>query len=173
MRTIASALGLLALVLATGCNQSKSAAMTRDTTAAGPRKVDKAAEEQAIRAIGRKWEKMFADRDSSGMAALFADDGYEMPPNAKAMKGPEEVRKGFGEMIRTSKDLKLTFQPTSILVGDGGDLAAEQGTYQISWTGPKGKKIEDHGNYVTVWKKVGGQWKVLYDINASEVPGAM
>jgi ketosteroid isomerase-like protein len=76
-------------------------------------------------------------------------------------------------MIRSSKDLKLTFQPTSILVGDGGDLAAEQGTYQISFTGPKGKKIEDHGNYVTVWKKVGGQWKVLYDINAWEVPAAM
>jgi hypothetical protein len=58
--------------------------MTRDTTAAGSPKVDKATEEQAIRTIGRKWEKMFADRDSSGMAALFADDGYEMPPNAKA-----------------------------------------------------------------------------------------
>jgi hypothetical protein len=50
MRTpVASALGFLAPALATGCNQSKSAAMTRDTTAAGPAKVDKQAEEQAIR----------------------------------------------------------------------------------------------------------------------------
>jgi hypothetical protein len=40
-------------------------------------------------------------------------------------------------------------------------------------SGPKGKKIEDHGNYVTVWKKVDGQWKVLSDINSSEVSGAM
>lgn len=56
---------------------------------------------------------------------------------------------------------------------DAGDLAAERGTYQASWTGPKGKKIEDRGNYVTVWKKVDGQWKVLSDINTSEVPGPM
>ena len=30
--------------------------------------------------------------------------------------------------------------------------------------------MKDHGNYVTAWKKVNGQWKVVADINASEVP---
>jgi uncharacterized protein (TIGR02246 family) len=174
MRTpLATAAGIAALVLVTGCNQSKSEAMTRDTTATAAPRVDKGAEEQAIRAIGRKWEKMFADKDSAGMGQLFADDGYEMPPGAKAMKGPDEVTKGVGAMLRTSKDFKLTFQPSTIVVADAGDLAAERGTYQASWTGPKGKKIEDHGSYVTVWKKVGGQWKVLSDINASEVAGSM
>jgi uncharacterized protein (TIGR02246 family) len=174
MRTpLATALGLAALVLATACNQTKSEAMTRDTTSTGPAKVDKAAEEQAIRDIGRKWEKMFADKDSAGIGQLFADDGYEMPPGTKAMKGPEEVTKGVGAMLRASKDFKLTFQASAIVVADAGDLAGERGTYQASWTGPKGKKIEDRGNYVTVWKKVGGQWKVLSDINTSEVPGSM
>jgi uncharacterized protein (TIGR02246 family) len=174
MRTsLAVALGLASLGLTTGCNQSKSEAMTRDTTATVAPKVDKGAEEQAIRDIGRKWEKMFADKDSAGMGQLFAEDGYEMPPGTKAMKGPDHVIKGVGAMLRTSKDFKLTFQPSTIVVADAGDIAAERGTYQASWTGPKGKKIEDHGNYVTVWKKVGGQWKVLSDINASEVAGAM
>ena len=94
MRTpIASAFGLLALVFA-----------------------------MAIRDIGRKWEKMFADKDSSGIGRLFADEGYEMPPGTKAMKGPDEVTKGVGE--------------STIVVSDG-------------------------------------QWKVLSDINSSEVPGAM
>ncbi|HEY7636172.1 MAG TPA: nuclear transport factor 2 family protein [Gemmatimonadales bacterium] len=174
MRTpIASALGLLALALATGCTQTKSAAMTSDSTVSAAPKVDKQAEENTIREIGRKWEKMFADKDSSGIGQLFADDGYEMPPGTKAMKGPDEVTKGVGAMLRNSKDFKLSFAPTTITVSDAGDMAAERGTYQASWTGSKGKKIEDHGNYVTVWKKVGGQWKVLSDINASDVPGAM
>jgi uncharacterized protein (TIGR02246 family) len=172
MRTpIASAWGLLVLAFATGCNQPKSGAMTTDTTAVAPPKVDKGTEEQAIRDIGRKWEKMFADKDSSGIGQLFANDGYEMPPGTKPMKGPDEVTKGLGAMLRTSKDFKLSFQPSTIVVADAGDLAAERGTYQASWTGPKGKKIEDKGNYVTVWKKVGGQWKVLSDINTSEVQG--
>ena len=116
---------------------------------------------------------MFAEKDTSGMGALFAADGYEMPPNSKAMKGPDEVRKGTAEMFRATPDFKVTFEPSTITVADAGDLAAERGTYKLSFTGPKGKKIEDHGNYVTVWKKVDGQWKVLSDINSSEVSGAM
>jgi uncharacterized protein (TIGR02246 family) len=181
MRTrIGPAFTLLTLAFASAaCNKPRTSAMARDTSmardtaAAAAPKVDKNAEEQAIRDIGRRWVKMFADRDTSGMAALFADDGYEMPPNTKAMKGPDEVRKGTGAMLRTTKDFKLTFEPSTITVADAGDLAAERGTYKVSFTGPRGKKIEDHGNYVTVWKKVNGQWKVLSDINSSEVEGTM
>ena len=147
--------------------------MARDTTATAAPKVDKQAEEQAIRDIGKKWVQMFAEKDTSGMGALFAADGYEMPPNSKAMKGPDEVRKGTAEMFRATPDFKVTFEPSTITVADAGDLAAERGTYKLSFTGPRGKKIEDHGNYVTVWKKVDGQWKVLSDINSSEVSGAM
>jgi uncharacterized protein (TIGR02246 family) len=175
MRTrIGPAFTLLSLAFASAaCNQPRTTGMARDTAAAAAPKVDKQAEEQAIRDISRKWEQMFNAKDSSGIAALFAADGYEMPPNAKAMKGPEEVSKGIGEMFRASKDLKLTVAASSVTVADAGDLAAERGTYKLSFTGPKGKKIEDHGNYVTVWKKVDGQWKVLSDINSSEVSGAM
>jgi uncharacterized protein (TIGR02246 family) len=169
-----SALTLLPLLLAlAACNQPRTPAMASDSAMAGPAKVDKQGEEQAIRDLSGKWVQMFAANDTSGIAALFADDGYEMPPNAKAMKGPDEVRKGIGEMLRTAKNFKLTFAPSSITIGDAGDLAVERGTYQESFTGPKGKKIEDHGNYVTVYQKVNGQWKVLADINASEVPASM
>jgi uncharacterized protein (TIGR02246 family) len=171
---IGSAFGLLPLVLAlAACNKPQTTAMAGDSTMAGPAKVDKQAEEQAIRDISGKWEKMFAANDTSGIAALFADDGYEMPPNAKSMKGPDEVRKGLGEMLRTTKDFKISFAPSTITIADAGDLAVEHGTYKASFTGPKGKKIEDHGNYVTVYKKVDGQWKVVADINASEVPMGM
>jgi uncharacterized protein (TIGR02246 family) len=171
---IGSAFRLLPVALAlAACKQQRPAAMAQDSSMAAPSKVDKQAEEQAIRDISAKWVQMFASKDTSAMGALFADDGTEMPPNSKAMKGPDEVTKGVGEMLRTTKDFKLTFAPSTITIADAGDMAVERGTYQASFTGPKGKKIEDHGNYVTVYKKVNGQWKVLADMNASEVPGAM
>jgi uncharacterized protein (TIGR02246 family) len=171
---VVPAFTLLSLAFASAaCNQPRTSAMARDTTATAAPKVDKQAEEKTIREIGQKWVAMFAAKDTSGMAALFAEDGYEMPPNTQAMKGPDEVRKGTGAMLRTTKDFKLTFEPSTVIVADAGDLAAERGTYKLSFTGPRGKKIEDHGNYVTVWKKVDGQWKVLSDINSSEVQGAM
>jgi ketosteroid isomerase-like protein len=54
-------------------------------------------------------------------------------------------------------------------VSDSGDLGVLKFTYQMSYTDPKGKKAADHGTSLTVLKKVNGQWKVLYDTNASEV----
>jgi uncharacterized protein (TIGR02246 family) len=167
---------LLALTFASAaCNKPQTSGMASDTTAAAAAAptVDKQTEERTIREIGRRWEKMFADKDSAGIGALFAEDGYSMPPNTKAMKGPEEIRKGTGEMLRTTKDFKLTFEPSVITVADAGDMAFERGTYKASFAGPKGKKLEEHGNYVTVWKKVDGQWKVVADMNSSEVPGHM
>ena len=172
MRTrIGPAITLLALSAALpACKQPRQPSRPADTTATVSTRVDKAAEERAIRDLSRRWEQMFAARDTAGIAALFAEDGYEMPPNAKAMKGPEEVRRGIAEMLRTTKDFKLNFSPSSITIADAGDLAVERGTYRLSFTGPRAKRIEDHGNYVTVYRKVGGEWKVIADINASEVP---
>ena len=96
MRTrTGSAFCLLPLVFAlAACNQQRPAAMAQDSTMAGPAKVDKQAEEKTVRDISARWMQMFATKDSSGIGALFADDGYEMPPNAKAMKGPDEVTRG-------------------------------------------------------------------------------
>ncbi len=163
---------LLPVALA-ACTNPRRAEGSADTSTAGATKVDTRNEEHAIREFDKRWEQLFNAKDASGMASLFADDGYEMTPNMKAMKGPEGVRKGYGEFFSTTKDLKLSFEASEIRIADAGDLAVERGTYHMSFTGPKGKQVEDRGNYVTVWKKVNGQWKVVADINASEVPMPM
>jgi uncharacterized protein (TIGR02246 family) len=170
MRTHRIPLAILTAVavVAGACKGTQSAAARSDSSSAAAT-TDKKAEEQAIRDASKRWLGMFTARDSNGIASLFADDGMEMPPNTKAMKGPDEVRKGMGEFFRTAKDLKLTFEPAVITVADAGDIAVERGTYQLTMAGPKGKPIQDHGNYVTAWKKVNGQWKILADINTSEV----
>ena len=39
-------------------------------------------------------------------------------------------------------------------------IAYEVGTYDASWDEPKNRsRGQGSGNYVTVWKKVGGEWK--------------
>ena len=34
---------------------------------------------------------------------------------------------------------------------------------------PKGKKVDDHGTTMTIFKKFNGEWKILYDTNISAV----
>src|SRR5205085_3345855 len=111
-------------------------------------KVDKAAEEQAVRAASKHTNELLMAHDSAGLGAQFADDGSEMQPNTKLMTGPAAVTKGFGEAIRAMKDFNLSWTPSAVTIADAGDIAVERGTYQFSFTDPKGKKMTDHGNYV-------------------------
>ncbi len=152
------------------CTPTDRAETIGDTAAGRMATVDTQADEDTIRAISDRWNQMMAARDTIGMAQLYADDGMAMPPNTKAMKGPDEVRSGVAAFLNAAKDLSLNWETADIDVAQAGDMAFERGTYKMSMTGPRGTKIDDHGNYVTVWKKVDGQWKVAADMNSSEVP---
>ena len=45
------------------------------------------------------------------------------------------------------------------------------GTYELSFTDPKGRLIKDHGKYVTIWHtQADGSWKVALDIFNSDLP---
>jgi uncharacterized protein (TIGR02246 family) len=170
MRRHPTALVLLAAVAACTAKKSDTVDSTTPPAAvAAPNVANTKADEDSIRAIGKRWNAMVVSKDTAGMGALFADDGAEFSPNTPVAKGPAAVTADFGAMFRIAKDFTLTFQPTDVTVSSAGDVAVERGTYQDSWTDPKGKKIADHGNYVTAWKKVNGQWKVYADMNASEV----
>jgi len=48
-------------------------------------------------------------------------------------------------------------------------MAIQTGEYHFSGLGPKGD-VEDKGRFLTVWKKVGGNWKVAHDIGSTTMP---
>ena len=131
-------------------------------------KTDKAADEAALRAIYQKISGQFAAGDS-GYAALFADDGVEIMPGMPPTQGPEAAKKQVASVLASMKNLNLTMGDAVVTVADAGDLAVVKAPYHLTYTDPKGKKAEDHGTSMTVFKKVNGQWKILYDTNASDV----
>jgi ketosteroid isomerase-like protein len=40
----------------------------------------------------------------------------------------------------------------------------------MTFNGPDGKPVPDHGKYVTVWQKQGDAWKVIVDCFNSDEP---
>ena len=58
--------------------------------------------------------------------------------------------------------------PTSIDVVSP-TVANEYGTYTMSFDGPQGR-VNDRGNYTTVWHKIDGQWRVATDATVSSTP---
>ena len=132
--------------------------------------VDTGADEQAIRGQVDRWLQLVKAKDAAGIAALYAEDGAVMPPNAPIGKGRPAIQQTWASMMRTP-GFGLTFVPEQIVVSSSGDMALDRGTYSLA-IAPDGTAQTDTGKYVVVWRKIGSDWKAAADIFNSDLPGS-
>ena len=132
--------------------------------------VDNGADEQAIRRQVDRWLQLVKAKDAAGIAALYAEDGAVMPPNAPIGKGRGAVQQTWASMMRTP-GFDLTFAPEQIVVSSSGDMALDRGTYRLT-IAPDGTAQTDTGKYVVVWRKIGSDWKAAADIFNSDLPAS-
>jgi uncharacterized protein (TIGR02246 family) len=132
--------------------------------------VDTGADEQAIRGHVDRWQKLVKAKDAASIAALYAEDGAVMPPNAPIGKGRDSIQQTWASMMRTP-GFDLTITPEQILVSSSGDMALDRGTYSLT-VAPDGTTQTDTGKYVVVWRKIGGEWKAAADIFNSDLPAS-
>lgn len=151
LMSIPALIPLIAIAFATLAQTSSS--QTRD--------------ERAVRAASDARQRYVAARDVDSIVALHTPDAVLMPSNAPAMKGSAAIRAGWSEMVKTDR-LRLHLIPTRIEVASP-TLATEYGTYTESYYG-LGGKMSEAGNYVTIWRKVNGKWRVALDAPVSTMP---
>ena len=132
--------------------------------------VDTSADEQAIRGHVERWMELVKARDAASIAALYAEDGAVMPPNAPIGKGRAAIQETWAAMMATP-GFDLTIIPEQIIVSSSGDMALDRGTYRLAIT-PDGAPQTDSGKYVVVWRKIGGEWKAAADIFNSDLPAS-
>lgn len=64
----------------------------------------------------------------------------------------------------------LPWQAAKVEVSRSGDLGYTIGTYEGTWTPPKGEAVKDRGKYLEVWKKqADGKWKCVADMYSSDL----
>jgi uncharacterized protein (TIGR02246 family) len=143
---------------------NNSAAMNNGAT------VNAGADEQAIRGQVDRWLELVKAKDAAGIAALYAEDGAVMPPNAPIGKGRAAIQQTWASLMQTP-GFALTFAPEQIVVSASGDMALDRGTYRLALA-PHGTAQTDTGKYVVVWRKIGGEWKAAADIFNSDLPAS-
>jgi len=137
------------------CNPPRAPA-DRDTTVS--QSVDKAAEERAIRVQEQRWRAALAGKDSAAIGQFYTKAGYYLPQQSNGYEGQTAVStRWMGE--RNSGLTELKREPKRIEIADAGDMAYEVGTYNVKFSSKERGPGQATGNYVTVWKKVGGGWK--------------
>lgn len=111
--------------------------------------------------------------NAAAWAALFADDGVQMPPNAPANVGKEGIglwSKGFLSAFRVQ--FALTVDEVRTL----GDWAFERGGYAITLNpAAGGPSMQDSGKYITIYaRSPNDTWKMARDIwNSNNPPPGM
>ena len=93
-------------------------------------------------------------------AAFYAEDALSMPPNESPIKGKEAITDWMTAMSKSG--VKITaVKFTTDNVEAGGKVAYETGSYEMSMEIPGMGKVDDTGNYVSIWKQQqDGSWKV-------------
>jgi ketosteroid isomerase-like protein len=130
--------------------------------------VDLAAEAQAVRDRSAAWEQMAHAKDINGLV----NDIYTT--NAISMFDGS-IRKGSAE-IRVSEESRLaapeqtfSWSATEVKVANSGDLAYELGNFWFDTDGA-GENPRVSGEYVVVWTKADGTWRVAAESSTATTP---
>ena len=143
-------------------------AACRPTPAADP-----AAVRQTIEAMNANAERFYRAGQADSLAAMFADDAWQLPPNMPPVHGRDSLQ-AFWRTAFTWGSWEFDLQTQD--VATGGTIAVERGRYQLKFTpGPNAPMpaVEDRGTYVVYWRQdADGQWRAVWDAPVSELPPA-
>lgn len=101
--------------------------------------------------------------DPDAWAAVYADDGVQMPPHGPANRGSGSIRSWCKAFL---SPFHAAFMQLVCEVHVAGDWAFERGSYKITLS-PRagGEPVQDVGKYLTIYERQdGGQWRIARDI---------
>ena len=169
MRAQYTSLAVVPLLFALGCSapaSDQAASADKASTEA-----DLASIEQAIDAANEKFVNALKAGDVPTAMANYASDAVVMMPNEPAWQGTDAISNGFKGFLSQMTITEFAVMPNQVVVG--GDLAVETGGGEWTFQPKSGAPIKDKVKYVTVWKKQpDGSWKIIRDINNSDLPAA-
>jgi uncharacterized protein (TIGR02246 family) len=132
--------------------------------------------EEDLRAIDKVRDDHIAALNAgnaAAWAALFADDGVQMPPNGAANIGKKVISSWSSAFL---SEFRVQFALTVDEVRTLGEWAFERGGYVIKLTPTAGgSSIQDNGKYITIYvRSPGDTWKMARDIwNSNNPPPGM
>ena len=132
--------------------------------------VDLAAEEQVIRDSSMQW--LAAERGRDLLTVMsFMDANVTTIFDGKIARGRAAMEAATQARWDAMPDATVEWATDSVHVASGGDLAYERGVWTFDPGGLANPDAEV-GEFVCIWQKVDGEWKVVVDagstINAAE-----
>ncbi len=127
--------------------------------------VDLAAEEQTIRDSSMQWLEAERGRDLLTLMS-FVDANVTTIFDGNVTRGRAALEASNQARWEGSPDGNVEWATGSVVVSASGDLAYELGSFTFD---PGGLANPDAktGEFVCIWKKVDGEWKVVVDAGST------
>jgi uncharacterized protein (TIGR02246 family) len=120
-------------------------------------------DEEAVRELDAQWSKAAQNKDAAKFATFYAETGSALPFNAPIATGRAKVQELWTSLM-AKPGFALHFEPTSIVVSKGRDMAFDVGTFELKLNDAQGQPMTIPGKYVVVWmKQSNGEWKAQVD----------
>ena len=104
-----------------------------------------------------------ASKNADSVVTIYAEDVLYLAHGEKPETLRKAARNAWGRGFKVN-DLRLEYRPEDFKVAASGDLAYERGKVWTNYADPGSEKptseLREGGNYLYLWKKEGGQWKV-------------
>lgn len=109
---------------------------------------------------------------ADSVAALYHEDGALMLSHEPIATGRDAIQKTFAGLFAMA-NIRATLTTESVALADS--LATERGTFRLELRDKADSTKTlgvDTGNYVVEWRKRAGEWRMHWDIAATDVPMA-
>ena len=124
--------------------------------------IDPVAEEEAVRRVNARWLERLQARDAEGVGALFVEEGWTLSGTEGLADGREAIVSWAVQGFEMNPNSVTDWGSKGVWVSASGDLAVERGWWVTDEDGEGGQEATN-GEYLTVFTKVDGEWKILAD----------
>jgi ketosteroid isomerase-like protein len=117
----------------------------------------------ALDKLAKEFAVAFNAKDAARVGSFYAEDAVLMPPNGPMVKGRASIEAEWKRVLGQGVT-NLQLRPMESIIT--GTQAFEAGTSTLTVKGG----APQHGKYVVVYKRVGSEWKIAYDIFNDDQP---
>lgn len=128
------------------------------------------ADSAAVAQASREYVNAWLQGDTAAALGRVSNDIHILISGVPDIVGAEATRKLFADEMATYEVPLLKLNHADLIVS--GDHAIDIGTYEeIQMPKKGGAPVQNQGRFLTIWKKEGGEWRIMrYMLN--DLPAA-
>lgn len=111
-----------------------------------------------------QYANALVNNDNATLEGFYTDDAISMPNYGKMLNGKNAIHKDNMDMSKNGGKINSLDLNLIKVLNEKGDLVNAIGNFKISFTTGKKQNMTDEGNFMTVFEKQKGEWKIKAEI---------